>query len=596
MTAREVLACRRLTFRLGATMLATIMVLASVVILGPWSFGPLTSDSLSLLAGVLACACSVYAAVRCRGPLGRSWLLVATMLVLNLLGGSLWLGEGGSGSARELSLTDVLYLSALVPAVGGIVLYPMARGLRRAWGPLLLDGLVLGSSMVLLLFRLGLSEVNRTITGSADFVYLVYPITDVLLMSLVVVLLLRSAGRARIDVALLGMAFAAFGAADEGFALTSVHGTVLDSTYQLGYVAAALLVAGGALAAATLEIRPRVLQRDLSGPIAPVLPDLAAFLVLALCVFRGISGATEIALVAAVLLLAGLRQLVLTVQNLRLRRDLEHRVLQRTEEVQLITEEHRRLDAMKHEFVSAVSHELRTPLTAIRGALELLTTGEAGELPEDARPVVAMASRGSERLSRLVNDIIDLERLESGTFGLHPEPHDPGPLLIDAVESLAPLAREAGVRVVVDPGPDRVLVLCDGDRVTQALVNLVGNALKFTPPGGTVTLSTRASADTLQVSVSDTGRGIPASELLAIFERFHQVDPDDARQNAGTGLGLAITERIVHAHGGAIWAESTVGAGSTFCFTLPLDPSPTEVGVRHEEPWAAPHLALTPSR
>ena len=582
MSASEAPPCGRTAFRLGTTVLATIMVLASVVILGPWSWGPwLTPDSLSLLTGAVSFGCCLYAAARRRGALGRSWLLLASMLVLNLVGGTLWLGQGGGGTARALSLADVLYLLALVPAVAGIALYPMARGLRRTWGPLLLDGLVLGSSMVLLLFRLGLSDVNRIIRGSADFVYLVYPITDVMLMSLVVVMMLRSAGRARIDVALVGTTFAAFAVADEGFALTSVHGTALDSVYQLGYVAAALLLANGALAAATLETGTRVLQRDLSGPIAPVLPDLAAFLVLALCVFSGIDGAFQFALVAAVLVLTGLRQLVLTLQNLRLRRDLERRVLERTEEVRLITEEQQRLEAMKHEFVSAVSHELRTPLTAIRGALELLATGEAGDLPAEAQPVVAIASRGSQRLSRLVNDIIDLERLESGTFGIHTASHDLGPLLLDATESLSPLAREARVLVVVDPVSAQVV--CDGDRVTQALVNLVGNALKFTAPGGSVTLSARTTNGSVQVSVRDTGRGIPQSELSAIFDRFHQVDPDDARQNAGTGLGLAITQRIVHAHGGTIWAESTRDVGSTFHFTLPLDTSRTLPGVRLED-------------
>ena len=208
---------------------------------------------------------------------------------------------------------------------------------------------------------------------------------------------------------------------------------------------------------------------------------------------------------------------------------------------------------MEHEFVSAVSHELRTPLTAIRGALELLATGEAGDLPTDAQPVVAIASRGSQRLLRLVNDIIDRERLESGTFGIHTAPPDLSPLLLDATESLSPLARGAGT--------------------------LVGNTLKFTAPRGSVTLSTRASNGSAQVSVRDTGRRIPLSELSAIFDRFHQVDPDDARQNAGTGLGLAITQRIVHAHGWTIGAESTSGAGPTFHLTLPLDASRTLPGV-----------------
>jgi signal transduction histidine kinase len=295
-----------------------------------------------------------------------------------------------------------------------------------------------------------------------------------------------------------------------------------------------------------------------------------AFAALGLCAVGDIGGDVQLGLVATVLVLTALRQLARTAQNQRLRRDLEARVLARTEEVRLVTEEHRRLDGMKQEFVSAVSHELRTPLTAIRGALEMLADGDAGVLPPQAQPVVEMATRGSERLARLVNDIIDLERLESGTFGFRAASHDLYPLLADAAESLAPLARTGQVDVRVSSVS--VQVLCDRDRVTQALVNLVGNALKFTCPGGTVSVTSEVWPEEVRVSVSDTGRGIPEGELAAIFGRFHQVDPDDARHNAGTGLGLAITQRIVEELGGRIWAESTVGVGSTFHFTLPRAP------------------------
>ena len=560
----------------GTTAIATVFLVSCVVVLGHRSWGPwLTVDSVPALAGLLAVGCAAYATVRRRGALRRSWLLLGTMLVLNTVGNALGtLYASDTGAPRALTVADSLYLVALLPQVVGLLLYPMAHGLRRTWGPLLLDGLVLGSSLLLISALLGLSRVSASLEGSEGFAHLVYPVTDVLMISLILVLLLRSSGRVRLDVVLLGLTFVAFGVADQGFALSAVEDDVLGDVYPIVYVAAALLFAGAALAAATLETSTPVLQRDLSGRITPILPDLAAFAALGMCAVTGVDGDLQLVLVAAVLSLTALRQLSRTSQNLHLRRDLEARVAARTEEVRLVTEEHRRLDAMKQEFVSAVSHELRTPLTAIRGALEMLADGDAGELPERAQPVVEMATRGSERLSRLVNEIIDLERLESGTFGFHPAPHDLHPLLTDAAESLAPLAREAGVEVWVVPVGVRVL--CDGDRVAQALVNLIGNALKFTAPGGVVTISSTVGAETVQVSVRDTGRGIPQDELAAIFGRFHQVDPDDARQNAGTGLGLAITQRIVHEHGGTIWVESTPGQGSTFHFTLPLDPVPAQ--------------------
>ncbi len=553
----------------GGAAILTVLVIACVVILGPGAWGPLTGDSIILLSGALAVTCAIYAAAKNSGALRRAWLLLAAMIAMLTSGGVLWFLSGGtSPTPRTVDTTDFLYLLSLVPAVAGLVIYPMTQGMRQTWRPLLVDGLAFASSILLLVALTGLSEVSAALEGSAAFVYLVYPVTDALLFSFVVVLLLRSTGRIRVDVVLVALTFAAFTVADQGYSLSSVRGTALSGVYQLGYVVAGLLLAGAALAAASMETRPRVLQRDFSGPVAPALPDVAALGALALCLVTGVSGPLEILLVVAVLVMTGLRQLTRTMQNLRMRQDLELRVVARTEEIRMITEEHRRLDVMKQEFVSAVSHELRTPLTAIRGALELLSTGEAGELPDNLRPLVEMAGRGSERLSRLVNDIIDLERLESGSFSLSPAPHDLYPLLVDAVDSLAPLAREAHVDVQVIPASVRAV--CDGDRVTQAVVNLLANALKFTAPGGRVTLTTEALCDDFRVSVQDTGRGIPEDELSAIFDRFHQVDADETGQTVGTGLGLPITRRIIEAHGGRIWADSEPGRGSVFHFTLPL--------------------------
>ena len=558
----------RYALGVGTTVLAAVMALSTVVVLQGRTWGPVTSDSLAVLAGALAAACALHTAVRRSGRVRVSWLLLAAMIGLNAAGGTSWLSAGGSAAERSLSVADALFLSGVAPTVAALLLYPMASGLSRAWRPVLVDGRVVGSSLLLLTALLGLSEVARTLDGGRAFVFLVYPVLDVAILSLVVVLLLRSTGRLRIDVVLLALTFGAFSVADLGFALTSVRGEAVGAVQTLGYVAAALLLAAAALTAATLDTRPRVLLKHLSGPVAPMLPDVAAFTVLGTCFVSGIEDDVQGVLVVVVLVLTGLRQLMLTTQNLRLRRNLEHRVAERTEELRALTAEHERLDGMKQEFVSAVSHELRTPLTAIRGSLELLADGDVGELPPGARPVVEMASRGSQRLSRLVDDIIDLERLESGTFGFDPTSLDLLPLLHEATGSLAPLAREAGVEVSV--AAVCAQVHCDGDRIAQAMVNLVGNALKFTPPGGRVDVTSVIRGREVRVSVADTGRGIPAAELSAVFERFHQVEPDDARQHAGTGLGLSITRRIVEANGGRIWVESECGTGSTFHFTLPL--------------------------
>lgn len=223
----------------------------------------------------------------------------------------------------------------------------------------------------------------------------------------------------------------------------------------------------------------------------------------------------------------------------------------------------------KNTFVTSVSHELRTPLTSIRGVLELLSDGEAGELSPVAADLVSTAERGVRRLSRLVDDIVDMEKLASGDFGVVPVPVDVVEVVVDAVASLQPMARQADVDLRYALLVRRE-VRCDPDRVQQALVNLIGNAVKFSPPGGVVRVGVQPHGDDeVVVTVADEGRGIPPEELPHVFERFRQVTTTDATEKGGTGLGLTITRSIVQHHGGRIWVESEPGAGSCFSFTLP---------------------------
>jgi len=252
--------------------------------------------------------------------------------------------------------------------------------------------------------------------------------------------------------------------------------------------------------------------------------------------------------------------------------------------------ERQAVEQMKQQFVSSVSHELRTPLSSIRGVLEMLSDGDAGDLPELAQGLIANAQRGSERLSRLVNDIIDVEKLASGDFSVVPRPNDIPALVGGAIASLEGLAAAAGVQLRFGELAGRAL--CDPDRVEQALVNLIGNAVKFSPEHGVVLVSAVAEETQVVVSVRDHGRGIPEHQLASVFERFHQVNATDATEKGGTGLGLTITRSIVERHGGRIWVESTYGKGTQFSFSLPSAPVFT-----HEQyalpPHARPHLGLT---
>ena len=254
-------------------------------------------------------------------------------------------------------------------------------------------------------------------------------------------------------------------------------------------------------------------------------------------------------------------------------------------QVQDISERHK-IDRIKDEFISIVSHELRTPLTAIRGSLGILETGVLDNRPEKAKYMLEMAVKNSDRLVRLVNDILDLERLESGKVQLVMENCQVEDLMQQAVESVQAIANQAGIKIEFTPLVTEVWVSSDG--IIQALTNLLSNAIKFSPPHSTIWLSAQLrnsephtaenstvessplSAPYILFQVEDQGRGIPSDKLETVFGRFQQIDISDSRQKGGTGLGLAICKSIVQQHGGEIWVESVLGKGSIFYFTLPI--------------------------
>ncbi len=227
----------------------------------------------------------------------------------------------------------------------------------------------------------------------------------------------------------------------------------------------------------------------------------------------------------------------------------------------------REVERLKSEFVSMVSHELRTPLTAIQGSLGLISGGALGPLPAPAARMLEIASISAHRLNRLVDDILDIERIESGVLVLQPGWQDARTVVDAAVEQMQVLANEAGVRMEV--GRVAGAVHADPDRAAQTLINLIGNALKFSYPGGLVEISARPADDVVEFAVTDEGRGIPADRLERIFNRFEQVDSSDAREKGGFGLGLAISRSLVERSGGQIWATNNPESGATLHFTLP---------------------------
>jgi PAS domain S-box-containing protein len=234
--------------------------------------------------------------------------------------------------------------------------------------------------------------------------------------------------------------------------------------------------------------------------------------------------------------------------------------------------ERHEVDRLKREFVSTVSHELRTPLTSIRGALGLVAGGAAGVLPAQAQSLLDIALKNSERLARLVNDILDMEKIESGQLEFKMEELEVAPLLEAAAEGLRSYAAQYGVVLAVENGIPRARVRADADRFTQVIANLLSNAVKFSPPGGTVQLVATARKGVVRLEVEDHGPGIPEEFRSRIFGRFQQADSSDTRQKGGTGLGLAITRLIVERLGGTVGFETEVGRGTTFWIELPAMP------------------------
>lgn len=234
--------------------------------------------------------------------------------------------------------------------------------------------------------------------------------------------------------------------------------------------------------------------------------------------------------------------------------------------------ERKAVERMKDEFVSVVSHELRTPLTSIRGALGLLAGGLLGPMPEKGGRMLEIAVANTDRLVRLINDILDIERMESGRVVLAKEVCELDDLMTQAAEVMRPMGEQARVRLLVAPAAARLLV--DPDRILQLFTNLLSNAIKFSPAGTTVRFEGAQVGRWVRVVVADQGRGIPPDKLEAIFERFRQVDASDVREKGGTGLGLAICRGIALQHGGRIWAESGAGAGSRLTLELPALPAP----------------------
>ena len=229
----------------------------------------------------------------------------------------------------------------------------------------------------------------------------------------------------------------------------------------------------------------------------------------------------------------------------------------------------RELDTLKTDFYALMSHELRTPLTSIRESTNLFLEGRAGSVTEKQKKLLTIMAEESDRMIDLVSSLLDISRLESGMVAYHFSRREVNPLILRAVNEVLPLAEAKGIRIETKL-EDLPLLDLDAERILQVLRNLIGNALKFTPREGRVTVSSRFLGQQAAVSVADTGPGIPGDQAAVIFEKYRQAAVEGRQKLQGSGLGLAIVRHIVHDHGGTVWVESDGKQGSTFIFVLPL--------------------------
>ncbi|NQU19412.1 HAMP domain-containing histidine kinase, partial [bacterium] len=254
----------------------------------------------------------------------------------------------------------------------------------------------------------------------------------------------------------------------------------------------------------------------------------------------------------------------------RSHQELENKVKERTKELTKALEEIKIITKRKSDFVSAVSHELRTPLTSIKGYASLLSAGKLGEVSTPVKERLEKINKHSDSLSQLINGLLDISRIESGKVEMKIEDINLKELLDTLADLLSPQFTEKQIEFIQKLPRDLNTVPADKNQLRRVFINLISNALKFTPSRGKITVSAKKADATVQIDVEDTGTGIAKDSLNKIFEEFYREDNEVNQSVKGTGLGLSLVKYIIEAHKGKIWVNSKLNQGTTFSFTLPI--------------------------
>ena len=692
-----------------AAVAVLVVALFAVLLLSdlPFNIKHLISGIGLAAAGLAAAMSFAHRYRRTTGRRRRAWLCFGVAALLATLSNLLLLIFGYSPGGRSPS--DLMLLLCMLVGIAGIVVFPLARRRGTDLARMVLDGVVIGGSVLFIASVTLFPQILETSAATAPS--LLVPVTDVVIATVAILLMLRGAPLDRPVLGLVAAGFTCNAVSDFSYAVlvsqtgTFAFGSIVDLGWIAGYTLIALAVRSPGSAASPGGERPVESSALLDTSMMFTLFMVAAVLSL-VNLDRSTLTASSAALWLVVLLGVLARQIMLVVDNERLRKILEQQVIERSRSLRQVAQqsdllvnsvgdgiygvdqaglitfvnpaaarvlgaapheligedahqmfhadapdgshypaeqcyvteairdrvitnaeedsylradglpipvevtasplivdgdaigavvvfrdvtERHEVDRLKSEFVSMVSHELRTPLTAIRGSLGLIAGGALGSLTPAASRMVDIALLSCERLTRLISEILDIERVESGVLPLDLAVHPARVLIDDAVGQLQTIAEEAEVPVVVEQADGEVYA--DADRVVQTLLNLLGNAIKFSRPGEIVRVRTDRHGAFIQFCIADQGRGIPEDKLDSIFARFQQVDSSDAREKGGSGLGLAISRSIIEKLGGRIWAANNPTGGASFRFTLPVpadqesfEPVTTPVDVDRGQP------------
>jgi len=252
------------------------------------------------------------------------------------------------------------------------------------------------------------------------------------------------------------------------------------------------------------------------------------------------------------------------------------RNIQYNEELARKNDELTHLDQLKSDFMATMSHELRTPLTSIIGYSDMLLSGMTGELNEKQSTFIDSILKSGESLLNLINDVLDLTKIEAGRLELNREPVDLRAALLGVLPVVKPRAQDKRIRISTFLPTDLPPVLADPGKLNQVLLNLITNGIKYTHENGSVSVEARTSGEMVEIWVNDTGIGIAKEDQQKVFQRFTQIDSSATRSQGGTGLGLAIVKELVEMHGGSIRVQSKLGKGSSFVFTMPISSKPAD--------------------